>query len=76
MQLDRTQLDPETGLQYNRGAVPLAPDDRRWISQDPMGFDAGDKSIGTYLTCRPVAKNPTGLAPDGIPDDRLGHLPF
>ena len=38
------EFDVETGLQYNRARYYDATTGR-WISQDPMGFDAGDSNL-------------------------------
>ncbi len=68
------ELDLETGLQYNRARY-YDSTTGRWISQDPMGFDAGDSNLYRYVLNMPTdIKDPTGLAPDGIPDDVLGML--
>ena len=45
------QLDVQTGLQYNR-ARWYDSESGRWMSQDPMGFDAGDSNrISLPLPC-------------------------
>ncbi|HZZ81221.1 MAG TPA: RHS repeat-associated core domain-containing protein, partial [Gemmataceae bacterium] len=41
------ELDAETGLQYNRARY-YDPTTGRWISLDPMGFDAGDSNLYRY----------------------------
>jgi RHS repeat-associated protein len=56
------ELDKETGLQYNRARyldLVLA----RWISQDPIGFAAGDTNLYRYVGNHPsYATDPSGLA--------------
>src|SRR5438046_6445676 len=42
------ELDVETGLQYNRARYYDATTGR-WISQDPLGFDAGDSNLYRYV---------------------------
>ena len=42
------ELDVETGLQYNRARY-YDSTTGRWISQDPMGFDAGDSNLYRYV---------------------------
>jgi RHS repeat-associated protein len=43
------ERDAETQLQYNR-ARWYDPATKRWLSQDPMGFDAGDSNLYRYAT--------------------------
>ena len=60
------QLDLETGLQYNR-ARWYDSGTGRWITQDPMGFDAGDSNLYRYVNNRPtVASDPSGFQVAGI----------
>ena len=55
------ELDSVTGLQYNR-ARWYDPQIGRWISQDPMGFAAGDSNLYRYVNNKPVvATDPSGL---------------
>src|SRR5439155_24025868 len=55
------ELDAETGLQYNRARYYDAATGR-WISQDPLGFDAGDSSLYRYVKNAPSANaDPSGL---------------
>jgi RHS repeat-associated protein len=55
------EYDQETGLQYNRARY-YDPKLGRWISQDPIGFDAGDANLyrmtGNHAT---YATDPSGL---------------
>ena len=54
-------LDPNTGLQYNRHRwydAKLA----RWISQDPIGFTAFDTNLYRYVRNQAVGRND----PDGL----------
>ena len=55
------EYDSLTGLQYNRGRY-YDPSTGRWISQDPMGFDAGDSNLYRYVNNDPTsATDPSGL---------------
>ena len=55
------EIDVETGLQYNRARY-YDPVTARWISQDPMGFDAGDSNLYRYAQNRPAEySDPSGL---------------
>ncbi|HYV38484.1 MAG TPA: RHS repeat-associated core domain-containing protein, partial [Gemmataceae bacterium] len=42
------QDDAETGLQYNRQRY-YDPKTGRWMTQDPLGFDAGDSNLYRYV---------------------------
>src|SRR5207245_11481218 len=56
------ERDAETGLQYNRARY-YDPDTGRWLSQDPLGFDAGDSNLYRYVANRPTSdKDPSGLS--------------
>jgi RHS repeat-associated protein len=53
-----TQADD--GLQYNRARY-YDPSTGRWISQDTMGFDAGDSNLYRYVRGQPInARDPSG----------------
>jgi len=55
------ELDAETALQYNRARYYDAVTGR-WISQDPLGFDAGDSNLYRYAKNDPIDCNdPSGL---------------
>ena len=55
------ELDVETGLQYNRARY-YDSTTGRWISQDPLGFDAGDSNLYRYVNDRPTNSiDPSGL---------------
>ena len=55
------ELDIETGLQYNRARY-YDSHAGRWLSQDPLGFNAGDSNLYRYVNNRPtVATDPSGL---------------
>jgi RHS repeat-associated protein len=55
------ELDALTTLQYNRGRN-YDPTIGRWISQDPIGFDAGDANLYRYVHNTPTnAIDPSGL---------------
>jgi RHS repeat-associated protein len=56
------ELDPETGLYYNRARYYSA-DLGRFVSQDPIGFEAGDTNLYRYTGNRPVVStDATGFA--------------
>jgi RHS repeat-associated protein len=56
------QFDAETDLQYNR-ARWYDPATGRWMSQDPLGFDAGDSNLYRYVNDAPtISDDPSGLA--------------
>jgi RHS repeat-associated protein len=62
------ELDAETGLQYNRARYYDATT-ARWMSQDPLGLDAGDSNLYRYVQNRPTGEtDPSGLLP---PVERL-----
>ena len=53
----------EIDLQYNRARY-YDWNTGRWISQDPIGFDAGDGNLYRYVKNGPVfATDPTGEVP-------------
>ena len=55
------ELDIETGLQYNRARY-YDSNTGRWLSQDPLGFNAGDSNLYRYAKNRPtVATDPSGF---------------
>ena len=57
------ELDTETGLQYNRARY-YDPKTSRWLTQDPLGFDAGDSNLYRYASNRPAdSYDPWGLKP-------------
>jgi len=57
------ELDVETGLQYNRGRYYNAKIGK-WMSQDPLGFDAGDSNLYRYVRNEPDrATDPSGYGP-------------
>jgi RHS repeat-associated protein len=54
------EADPETGLLYYRARL-YNPATGRWMSQDPMGFDAGDSNLYRYVNNAPTdATDPSG----------------
>jgi RHS repeat-associated protein len=60
-------LDPDTGDYYVR-ARNYSPDFARWLSQDPMGFDAGDSNLFRYVG-NSVGNSPVnGVDPSGRAD--------
>jgi RHS repeat-associated protein len=63
-------LEVETSLQYNN-ARWYDPKMGRWISQDPLGFDAGDSNLYRYVNNRATsASDPSGLE-GGIDEPRV-----
>jgi RHS repeat-associated protein len=55
------EYDTETNLQYNHARWYDATMGR-WISQDPLGFDAGDSNLYRYVNNGPTnATDPSGL---------------
>src|SRR5262249_2097192 len=57
------ELDSVTGLQYNRARWYDAATGR-WMSQDPMGFAAGDSNLYRYADNNSTSKiDPSGLEP-------------
>jgi RHS repeat-associated protein len=60
------EVDVETGLQYNR-ARWYDSTTGRWLSQDPLGFDAGDSNLYRYVNNRPTyQEDPSGLEENGF----------
>jgi RHS repeat-associated protein len=59
------ERDEESDLQFNRARFYDAGIGQ-WISEDPIGFDAGDANIRRYVSNAPSAfTDPTGLQPRG-----------
>jgi RHS repeat-associated protein len=55
------EWDEDADLQYNR-ARWYDPATGRWLSQDPIGFNAGDGNLYRYVGNSPTTKiDPTGL---------------
>jgi len=56
-------VDEATGLQYNTNRW-YNPKTARWMSQDPIGFDAGDGNLYRYVSNDPLRSvDPSGLNP-------------
>jgi RHS repeat-associated protein len=54
------EVDVETGLQYNRARY-YDPTTARWITQDPLGYDAGDSNLYRYVNNSPTTRlDPSG----------------
>jgi RHS repeat-associated protein len=65
------ELDVETGLQYNRARY-YDSNTGRWLSQDPLGFDAGDSNLYRYVKNRPtVATDPSGFQGAVVPTTQV-----
>jgi RHS repeat-associated protein len=71
------EFDVETDLQYNRARY-YDPATGRWLSQDPLGFDAGDSNLYRYVSNQPTTQeDPSGLEPpDAIGGAIGGDLKF
>jgi len=54
------ELDAETGLQYNR-ARSYGGASGRWLTQDSLGFDAGDLNLYRYAHNCGFAVDPSGF---------------
>ncbi len=55
------EFDTATDLQYNRARWYDA-ETGRWLSEDPLGFIAGDANVGRYVGNRsPLLKDPSGM---------------
>ncbi len=55
------ERDTESDLQYNRARYYDA-DAGRWISEDPIGFSAGDTNLARYVSNSPTnATDPSGM---------------
>ena len=69
------EFDEDIDLQYNR-ARWYDPAVGRWISEDPIGFAAGDANVARYVGNRVTgAVDPSGLIGPGHPsEDGISHL--
>ncbi|XZE35475.1 RHS repeat domain-containing protein [Pirellulaceae bacterium SH501] len=57
--------DADIGMQYNR-ARWYDPQTGRWLSQDPIGFAAGDANLYRYVGNHPtMSRDPSGLQEPG-----------
>jgi RHS repeat-associated protein len=57
------RLDQETGLYYDRARY-LNPDQGRFISRDPLGYQTGDLDLYAYVADQPTGfVDPFGLVP-------------
>jgi RHS repeat-associated protein len=69
-------FDVETDLQYNR-APWYDPATGRWMSQDPLGFDAGDSNLCRYPVNSPnILNDPSGLQPSDADQMALAKVPL
>ena len=62
---------------YFNNARVYDPASGRWLSQDPMGFDAGDSNLYRYVNNRPTnATDPSGLqeATLGLPINKASEF--
>jgi len=60
------EYDPELDLYYYRARY-YDPHLGRFVSQDPLGFDAGDSNLYRYVGNAPLtSRDPLGLAGDGL----------
>jgi RHS repeat-associated protein len=61
------EYQAEMELQYNR-ARWYDPTTQRWLSMDPLGFDAGDSNLYRYVNNQPtISTDPSGLQPGNTP---------
>jgi RHS repeat-associated protein len=59
------ELDAETGLYYNRARY-YDPESGEFVSEDPIGFAAGDSNLSRYVGNNPLFYlDPTGLCSVG-----------
>ena len=64
--------DADTDLQYNR-ARWYDPSTGRWLSKDPIGFEAGDANLYRYVGNGATTKaDPSGLEPPSVPPNWVG----
>lgn len=70
-------LDQHTGLQYNR-ARWYDTNTGRWLSQDPIGFGAGDANLYRYVGNRPSThRDPSGFVEEWWRDSGWDYVnPF
>jgi RHS repeat-associated protein len=55
------EFDAETNLLYERARY-YDPKTGRWMTQDPLGFDAGDSNLYRYVTNQPTNwSDPSGM---------------
>lgn len=67
-------LDPLTELQNNHHRW-YAPELGRWMSEDPMGFAAGDSNLNRYVGNNPTnGVDPSGLLEPGTLEVRDGQI--
>src|SRR5262245_43403737 len=61
------ERDAEIDLQFNRARY-YDYQTGRWISQDPLGFDAGDSNLARYVNNKPIILvDPSGkIPPQGL----------
>ena len=71
------ELDPSTGLQFNRERY-YSSTTGRWTSHDPMGYGAGDYNLYRYVKSQPTDRiDPTGRQdPAQQPYDRGNQTTF
>ena len=68
------EYDAEIELQYNRARYYDATTGR-WISQDPLRFDAGDSNLYRYSRNQAtLARDPSGMQPAGYLSTGLGSV--
>ncbi len=62
---DGREWDEEARLLYERARY-YDPQTARWVSQDPLGFDAGDSNLYRYVYNQPsIQTDPSGLQRQG-----------
>jgi RHS repeat-associated protein len=69
-------FDAETGLQYDRTTYQDSGKGS-WLSEDPLGFEAGDANLYRYSTNNPTTKvDPSGLYPGDLQTWGADAKPF
>ena len=67
------ELDGESGLYYYRARY-YDPQSGRFLSEDPIGFEAGDQNLYRYVFNNPInLADPSGLAPRSCPAKDCSH---
>ncbi|MGE0529181.1 MAG: RHS repeat-associated core domain-containing protein, partial [Bdellovibrionales bacterium] len=73
------EYDVETAFLYYRARY-YSTDTGRWVTQDPLGFDAGDSNLYRYVMNKPtMARDPSGMIPieiRGTNNNLLPQLPL
>jgi RHS repeat-associated protein len=63
--------DDNTGFYYYRARY-YSPEQKRFISEDPLGFGGGDTNIQAYVGNNPVnSKDPSGKQAELVEEDAI-----